>query len=74
MALTASAGFRGRGTELLINRREEKEVYDTVASLGITEEVLYMNPDTGYKIARYYENARNAAADNGKIWKSVWVL
>ena len=58
----------GPGTELLINRREEKEVYDTVASLGITEEVLYMNPDTGYKIARYYENARNAAADN---WKDM---
>lgn len=58
----------GPGTGLLINRRQEKAVYDTVASLGITEEVLYMNPDTGYKIARYYEGTRTADAEN---WKDM---
>lgn len=53
----------GPGTELLINRSQEKQVYDAVASLGITEHVIYMNERTGYKIAEYYEGARNASAD-----------
>lgn len=52
----------GPGTEMLINRKEEKCVYDAVASLGITEHVIYFNGDTGYKISKYYEGARNADA------------
>ena len=52
----------GPGTELLINREQEKTVYDAVASLEITEHVLYMNEKTGYKIADYYEGTRNADA------------
>ena len=54
----------GPGTELLINREQEKEVYDAIRPLGITEHVLYLNPKTGYKISEYYENTRNASADN----------
>jgi len=54
----------GPGTELLINRKEEKAVYDTVKPLDITEHIIYFNGDTGYKIAEYYENARNADASN----------
>lgn len=54
----------GPGTEMLINRKEEKCVYDTVASLGITEHVIYFNGDTGYKISKYYEGVRNADAAN----------
>lgn len=54
----------GPGTELLINRKQEKDVYDTVKPLAITEHIVYFNGDTGYKIAKYYENARNADASN----------
>ena len=54
----------GPGTELLINRKQEKQVYDAVACLGITEHVIYMNERTGYKIAEYYEGARNADASD----------
>lgn len=50
----------GPGTELLINRKEEKSVYDAVKPLNITEHIIYFNGDTGYKISEYYENARNA--------------
>ena len=50
----------GPGTEKLINRREEAAVYQAVGALGITEELLYFDPETGYKISRYYEGARNA--------------
>lgn len=54
----------GPGTELLINRRQEKASYDAVKDLGITEHVIYMNADTGYKISEYYEGARNCDARN----------
>ena len=50
----------GPGTELLINRKQEKAVYDAVKDYGITEHVVYMNGETGYKISEYYEGARNS--------------
>lgn len=58
----------GPGTEMLINRKQEKAVYDAVKNLGITEHVVYMNGDTGYKISEYYEGARNGDARN---WDDV---
>lgn len=54
----------GPGTDLLINRRQEKAVYDTVSSLEITERVLYFNGDNGYKISEYYEDARTADSES----------
>lgn len=54
----------GPGTGLLVNRREEKAVYDAVTPLGITEDLIYMDPESGYKIARYYENSRNASSSS----------
>lgn len=54
----------GPGTEFLINRKEEEAAYDAVTPLGITEHILYFDGKTGYKIARYYEGARNADAKN----------
>lgn len=54
----------GPGTELLINRRQEKAVYDAVASLGITEKIIYFDGETGYKIAEFYEGARNGNPHN----------
>ena len=50
----------GVGTGKLINRREEEEIYSIVKDLEITEELLYFNLENGYKISRYYEEARNA--------------
>lgn len=54
----------GSGTELLVNRKEEKSVYDVVRALGITEKVIYFNGQTGYKISEYYEGCRNADASS----------
>ena len=54
----------GVGTGKLINRKEEEEIYRVVKDLHITEELLYFNPENGYKISRYYKEARNA--DFGK--------
>lgn len=56
----------GPGTEFLINRKEEEAVYRAVTPLGITEHILYFDGKTGYKIAQYYEGARNADAKDMK--------
>jgi len=58
----------GPGTDHLINRKQEKEVYDAVKALGLTEHVIYMNGTTGYKISEYYEGARNGDPRN---WDDV---
>lgn len=49
----------GPGTEVLINRKQEKAVYDAAKNLDISEQVIYFDPENGYKIARYYDGARN---------------
>lgn len=53
----------GPGTQMLINRQQEKAVYDIIAPLNITESLIYLDGETGYKISRYYPDARTA---NGK--------
>lgn len=52
----------GEGTDKLIDRRQEAAVYEAVRPLDITEELIYFDPETGYKISRFYENSRNASA------------
>lgn len=47
----------GEGTEQLINRAREHEVYRVVSPLGISEHVHYFDPASGIKIASYLENA-----------------
>ena len=58
----------GPGTELLINRHQEEEVYGIIAPLNLSEHVIYMDGQTGYKIAEYYEGARNSRSDD---WSDV---
>lgn len=48
----------GEGTDMLINRQEEADVYHVINGLGICDDVLYMNPQNGYKITRFLEGAR----------------
>ena len=50
----------GPGTGLLINRRQEAAAFEAVKPLGISEKVIYFDPETGYKISEYYEGSRNA--------------
>lgn len=45
------------GANELINRKQEAEVYKVIRDSGISDEVLYINPNNGYKITRYVENA-----------------
>lgn len=54
----------GKGTEKLIDRQSEYRNYEAIRSLGISEEIIYFNKDSGYKIAKYYEGSHNASAEN----------
>jgi thiamine kinase-like enzyme len=48
----------GEGTDELINRKEEAEVYRTIADKHICDDVIYISPDNGYKITEFLEGAR----------------
>lgn len=54
----------GEGTDQLINRREEAEVYNTIKDKGICDDIVYINPENGYKITAYLEGARNCDPTN----------
>jgi CTP:phosphocholine cytidylyltransferase-like protein/thiamine kinase-like enzyme len=48
----------GEGTDQLINRFDEKAVYDVIGPLHISDEVIFFDWQNGYKLTRYIENAR----------------
>lgn len=48
----------GEGTDRLINRRQEAEAYHAVEGEHICDDIIYINPENGYKITRYLEGAR----------------
>lgn len=48
----------GEGTDKMINRRQEYEVYNVVGREKICDPIRYMNPENGYKITEFMENAR----------------
>lgn len=54
----------GPGTDLLINRKQEKACYDAVADLNISDSILYFDGETGYKISEYYTDSRNCDPRN----------
>lgn len=58
----------GEGTEQLINRVREYQVYQTLEGTDICDDVIYMNPDNGYKITRFVENSKNG---NPMDWEEV---
>lgn len=48
----------GEGTDRLINRREEADVYHAIDGKNICDDIAYINPENGYKITEYLEGAR----------------
>ena len=48
----------GEGTDQLINRKEEAEVYNIISSKGISDDIIYIDPKIGYKITRFIDNSR----------------
>lgn len=48
----------GEGTDKLISRMKEAEVYRAIQDKGISDTIVYLNAENGYKITEYIENAR----------------
>lgn len=48
----------GEGTDQLINRHQEAMVYHTIDSKNICDDIAYINPENGYKITEFLEDAR----------------
>lgn len=47
----------GEGTDKLINRKKEANVYYELADHDISDDVVYINPDSGYKISKFLNRA-----------------
>lgn len=56
----------GEGTDKLINRAEEAGVYKAISNQKISDNVLYMNPENGYKITQYLENSRTCNPEDNR--------
>lgn len=49
----------GEGTDQLINRKEEYDIYQTINKYHISDDVIYFNPNNGYKLTKFIEGSRN---------------
>lgn len=56
----------GEGTDQLINRAQEYAVYQAIKKYNICDDIFYINPDNGYKITAYLEDARVCDPENIK--------
>lgn len=54
----------GEGTDQLINRKEEADVYSAIHGKGICDDNIYLNPENGYKITRFIDGGRNCDPEN----------
>ncbi len=54
----------GKGTDQLINRKEEANVYQVIKDKNISDDLIYINPNNGYKITKFLENARVCDPNN----------
>lgn len=54
----------GEGTDQLINRREEAEVYSIIEDKDICDDIVYINSENGYKITEFLEDSRACDANN----------
>ena len=54
----------GKGTSELISRAKEAHVYEVIDHLDIADQLVYINPDTGYKISRYYDGVTTLDKNN----------
>lgn len=58
----------GEGTRKLVSRQKESAVYKALASTGmdISDKVIYLNPETGYKVTEFWTEARACDPENPK--------
>lgn len=58
----------GEGTDYLINREQEYQVYKAIQEEHICDNIIYLNPETGYKITEYMPDIHNC---NPNDWDEV---
>lgn len=58
----------GEGTDQLISRPNEAAVYAAIRGHGLCGDLDYINPDNGYKITKFLDNARVCDPEN---WADV---
>lgn len=54
----------GEGTDKMINRSQEYDVYQVIKDQNIADPIVYMSPDTGYKITEFLEDTRVCDSEN----------
>ena len=54
----------GEGTDKLINRKHEADVYHAIYGKGLCDDPVYINPDNGYKITKFLDGVRNCDPTN----------
>ena len=54
----------GEGTDRLINRRQEAAVYRAIQDQSICDDIVCLDPEKGWKITEYLENARVCRPEN----------
>ena len=48
----------GEGSNQLVSRKQETDVYKALAGTGLTDKVLYISPEDGFKISEFYEGSK----------------
>lgn len=54
----------GAGSNQLVDRKKEADVYAALSTHHITEPVVYLDQNTGYKLSEFVVGARNADAND----------
>ena len=54
----------GKGTDRLINRQQEYEVYQLIKKYNISDKILFFDKDTGIKITKFIDNCHNVNPRN----------
>ncbi len=54
----------GEGSNQLISRKTEATVYSLIKDYKISDDIIYINPITGYKITKFINNARICDENN----------
>lgn len=54
----------GEGTDKLIDRVQEAEVFSVISGLGFCDDPVFIDPSNGYKITRYIEGVRCCDPEN----------
>lgn len=54
----------GEGTEQLLNRQQEYQVYSAIRELDLCDDIYYIDPENGYKMTAFLEGARVCDPEN----------